>query len=162
MPAPVPGSSDDFLFYAPLRPVARALCGKISPNLITLLGIVPSALVVVAILERNVCLALIAFVVRYAFDCLDGSVARECKQTSDFGYWLDLGVDSTTTVAIVAALTATYTGVSPLLAGVAAAVLIPCCGVQVVEKMHNDLFLFEGGLLAGALALGEMSFRGRA
>ena len=160
MPSPAPGSTDDVLFYAPLRPVARALCGTLSPNAITLVGIVPSALVVVAIAQRKVALALAAFVVRYVFDCLDGSVARECGQTSDVGRWLDWAVDAVQTVAIVAALAATYTDVSPLLAGAAAAAMIPCA-TRGALLVHDDLFLWEFGLLLGALTLGEHSIHSR-
>ena len=163
MPAPAPGSTDDVLFYSPLRPVVRALSGTLSPNAITVLGIMPSALVVVAILERRVALALLAFILRYAFDCLDGRVARETNQTSEFGAWLDWAVDSILTVAIVAALAATYTNVNPLVAGAAVTILLPCATHVInTPRVHNNLFLCEALPLLGALLLGEYSIRRRA
>ena len=160
MPAPDPGSTDDVLFYSPLRPVVRALSGTLSPNTITVMGIIPSALVVIAILERDVILALLAFILRYAFDCLDGSVARETNQTSEFGAWLDWAVDSILTVAIFAALAATYTNINPLVAGAAVMILLPCATHLIhTPRVHNDLFLCEFLPLLGALMLGEYSIR---
>ena len=163
MPAPDPGSTDDVLFYAPLRPVVRALCGTVSPNAITLMNIVPSVVVVLAILKRNVVLALLAFTVRFAFDCLDGSVARECNQTSAVGAWLDWAVDAALTVAIVVALVATYTTVDPLVAGAAVVVALPCATRAVhAPQVHNNLFVSELVALLGALVLGEYTMRRRA
>lgn len=87
--------SVDYLFYKNIiNPIACRIC-FINPNLITILGCLLSVPVCYNILyskDINICFLL--FFLRAFFDCLDGSIARQCNRQTKLGGLLDILSDS--------------------------------------------------------------------
>lgn len=106
MPLPS-GGSDVHIYTHICIPLARALCGVVSPNMVTAAGFVVSMF-----LARNVLLGggiaagLVLTCVRGILDLLDGSVARSCDQKTKLGVLLDISSDCAAVVAVSAAFSA--------------------------------------------------------
>jgi len=90
MPRPQKNSTDDYLFYSIADKITPKLCGLISPNAITLLGFIPTFMLMKNFYYSK---GLIDFGVwmwlYYFLDCLDGQLARDCNQTTIHGAFLD-------------------------------------------------------------------------
>lgn len=74
-----------------LAPLVKPLA-KVHPNLLTLLGSIPSLLFFVAILSHHYVLALLTSFLQL-FDLLDGMVARKYKKVTNFGGFFDSTMD---------------------------------------------------------------------
>lgn len=74
-----------------LTPLVKPLA-KVNPNLLTLLGSIPSILFFVAIVTQQYILALLTFVLQLV-DLLDGMVARKYKKVTNFGGFFDSTMD---------------------------------------------------------------------
>jgi CDP-diacylglycerol--glycerol-3-phosphate 3-phosphatidyltransferase len=74
-----------------LEPLVKPLA-KVHPNLLTLLGSIPSLLFFVAVLSHQYVFALFTFILQL-FDLLDGMVARKYKKVSNFGGFFDSTMD---------------------------------------------------------------------
>ncbi len=84
------------------EPLAKLLSG-VSPNVLTLLGSIPSLLFFVFIISHNYIWALVAFAGN-AFDLLDGMIARKYNKTTNFGGFLDSTVDRISDFLTITAL----------------------------------------------------------
>lgn len=84
-----------------LEPLVKQLHG-VNPNVLTLLGSIPSLLFFVFLLNHWYVAALIVFVGN-AFDMLDGLVARKYNKTSAFGGFLDSFMDRISDFFIITA-----------------------------------------------------------
>jgi len=87
-------STDYYLYNYITNPIAKRIC-FISPNIITFLG----TLLVIPIIQNlvnngSVYVYMFLIILRYLFDCFDGSVARECNKKSKFGAIFDILSDS--------------------------------------------------------------------
>jgi phosphatidylglycerophosphate synthase len=103
MPEPSPFSTDEFI-YTPCRKLAPRLCGGVlRPNEITVLGVAPALVAVAGVLARDPFVAVAGIILRHVCDCLDGSVARACGETSEFGRLLDHWTDAAFAAGMVAA-----------------------------------------------------------
>ena len=98
----------DHPLYKGCRVVAPRLCGVVTPNEITLLGILPAIVAVFGVCLRQPALAVTGITLRHVADCLDGTVARVCAQRSELGRQLDHWTDVTFTVAMGLAFLWTY------------------------------------------------------
>ena len=74
-----------------LEPVIKPL-SKFNPNVLTLIGSIPSLLFFVAVVNHYYILALCTSVL-HLFDHLDGMVARKYKKVTAFGGFLDSTLD---------------------------------------------------------------------
>lgn len=84
-----------------LEPVAVRL-HKISPNILTLVGSIPSLLFFVFLLNHWYVAALLIFIGN-AFDMVDGMVARKYNKTTAFGGFLDSFMDRISDFLIITA-----------------------------------------------------------
>jgi phosphatidylglycerophosphate synthase len=73
------------------------------PNEITVLGVAPALVAVAGVLVRDPFVAVTGIVLRHVCDCLDGSVARMCDETSEFGRLLDHWTDAAFAAGMLAA-----------------------------------------------------------
>ena len=129
MPHPSSHSIDAVVYDYLVTPVARRLCGHVHPNTITFI-----ALLFVAVLGWALCSpsvgvggVVVLFLVRYYMDCLDGEVARECRQQSDFGALFDVVSDAIATCVLnlIVIVTCLRRGGGPLRIGLVALLLLP-------------------------------------
>jgi phosphatidylglycerophosphate synthase len=74
-----------------LEPAVKPLA-KVNPNLLTLLGSIPSLLFFVAIVQNHFVLALFTSILHLS-DLFDGMVARKYKRVTIFGGFLDSTMD---------------------------------------------------------------------
>lgn len=74
-----------------LEPVVKHL-SKVDPNILTLLGSIPSLLFFVFVLAHWYLFALVAFIGN-GFDLIDGMVARKYQKVTAFGGFLDSTMD---------------------------------------------------------------------
>lgn len=72
------------------------------PNALTILGIIPSILFFVFVLQGNYVLALIAFLGN-AIDILDGALARSQNKVTAFGGFLDSTIDRISDALVISA-----------------------------------------------------------
>ena len=151
--------TDKVIFYSWLRPLARKLCGTLSPNAVTTIGIIPALLTVFAAMHRRFDLATVAFFIRYAFDCLDGAVARECNQCSKFGNDYDGAVDVIFMLLLGLAWARTYAPGHRSAYILAPAMLYGICYL-IGKYAYDDQFLLQVTLLAFAFSMGERSRAG--
>ena len=103
MPEPSPFSTDDII-YSQCRKLAPRLCGGVlRPNEITVIGVVPSLVAMAGVLIRDPSVAVAGIVLRHVCDCLDGTVARTCGETSELGRLLDHWTDAAFAAGMLAA-----------------------------------------------------------
>lgn len=76
-----------------LEPVARTLFGNVSPNLISILALLPGLVSVAAIVQGEWVWGIGFWFLNRILDGLDGVVARIHDKKSDFGGYLDLLLD---------------------------------------------------------------------
>jgi len=76
----------------------------VTPNILTTLGLISSALCVYNLYNKNINLAVIFLILRCYFDYSDGLLARKYNQETDFGDWYDHIVDITFTLFFVIVL----------------------------------------------------------
>jgi phosphatidylglycerophosphate synthase len=164
MPEPPPNATDYFLFYQWVKPLSKHLCGKISPNTVTLLGLLPAFACAWAVYSRRIGLALLFFTLRFFMDTLDGSIARTCHQQSNFGKIFDEFADVVTDVLIVIAWTAAY--ISTTSSALSTAFVLILVGeivsrrwLRLTDMAHDNLFLWEVGLFSAALIGGEFKLK---
>jgi CDP-diacylglycerol--glycerol-3-phosphate 3-phosphatidyltransferase len=75
-------------------PIAGLIsCLGISPNILTLLGLMANAVVGLAIVRGQLRLAGVLAILASLFDAFDGALARASDQTSPFGAFLDSTLD---------------------------------------------------------------------
>lgn len=79
-----------------------ALLSNVHPNVLTLLGIIPSILFFVLAINKLYLFALIAFI-GTAFDMIDGMIARKYNKITKFGGFLDSTFDRISDFLIIAA-----------------------------------------------------------
>ena len=84
-----------------LEPAVKPLT-KVNPNLLTLLGSIPSLLFFVAILSHHYIFALLTSVLQL-IDLLDGMVARRYHKVSNFGGFFDSTMDRVADFLIITA-----------------------------------------------------------
>jgi phosphatidylglycerophosphate synthase len=84
-----------------LEPLTRQLSG-VNPNLLTLVGSIPSLLFFVFLISHWYTLALIIFL-GMSLDMLDGLVARKYHKTSAFGGFLDSFMDRVSDFFVITA-----------------------------------------------------------
>lgn len=75
---------------------------NVNPNILTLLGSIPSLLFFVFVLSHHYLLAIVAFI-GSAFDMLDGMVARKYNKVTPFGAFLDSSLDRVSDFFIITA-----------------------------------------------------------
>ncbi len=78
---------------------------KISPSLLTFLGLVSSVSTAFFFYEGRLSLALIFLILTGFFDVMDGAVARLLNKTSDFGAFFDSVLDRYSDAAVLIGLT---------------------------------------------------------
>ena len=87
-------SIDGFFIYPILNKISNCLCNlPLSPNLITLLNIIPSYFILKKLLEKKCNNIFSLLFIRCLLDCFDGSLARICNKTSKLGAKLDKLLD---------------------------------------------------------------------
>ncbi len=82
-------------------PIASALSG-INPNIITLLGSIPSLVFFVSVINGLYFIALVAFFGNL-FDLIDGMIARKYNKVTAFGGFLDSTLDRVSDFFIITA-----------------------------------------------------------
>jgi phosphatidylglycerophosphate synthase len=94
MPRPSPKTFDGKYVYTKLDKIIPFFCkNNISPNLVTISSI-PIIIAMYYAMVNHYYFATLVFVVLIrVIDCLDGTVARQCKKTSKMGSYLDTLVD---------------------------------------------------------------------
>lgn len=75
------------------KPIASAVPLSVTPGSITLFAFLCGCCCCASAAHRNCSLSLVFWVLNRSLDCLDGAVARERKQQSDLGGFLDLLYD---------------------------------------------------------------------
>jgi CDP-diacylglycerol--glycerol-3-phosphate 3-phosphatidyltransferase len=91
------------LVRARLLTIGSALAGLgLTPNMLTIIGLVLNAVVAVIIATGNPVWGGILLLFASAFDMLDGAVARATGLTSDFGGFLDSTIDRYSEVVVFA------------------------------------------------------------
>lgn len=94
MPRPSLSSFDGKYIYPKLDKITPYFCrNNISPNLITISAIPLIILLYYAMINHYYASTLILVIIIRVIDCLDGTVARQCKKTSTIGSYLDTLVD---------------------------------------------------------------------
>lgn len=76
-----------------LEPVARALSGNISPNLVSFIALIPGLISAAAIVQGEWVWGIGFWFLNRILDGLDGVMARMYDKKSDFGGYLDLLLD---------------------------------------------------------------------
>ena len=101
MPCPIDdNSSDAFIYNNILNPLSKKLC-FIHPNYVTLTNMLIIIPLVYGILYKwSFSIFITLIFIRAILDCLDGSIARTCKTTSELGALLDRLGDSLTALCI--------------------------------------------------------------
>lgn len=85
----------------PVSTILRNISEKITPNMITTVGLVLGLACVYAIYNGNYKTAFVLYWVSYILDCLDGYYARKYKMMSKFGDYYDHVRDMTVNIAVV-------------------------------------------------------------
>jgi len=94
-------SNKKYLAEKILDPLVKPLA-KVNPNTLTLLGIIPSILFFVSIINHQYLLAIIAFAGNI-FDLIDGAAARKFNKVTKFGGVLDSTFDRISDFLIISA-----------------------------------------------------------
>lgn len=76
-----------------LHPLARAIGGRVHPNLLSLLGFGAGACAALLLARGNYATALGLWILNRVVDGLDGAVARHSGRQSDLGGYLDILLD---------------------------------------------------------------------
>ncbi len=104
------------------------------------------------------------------FDILDGAVARNCRQASSFGSFLDSVLDRYSDLALLVGLLIFYSGrgsvLYPVLVGLSimgtavvpysrakAEILIPRCNVGIMERAERILLIFLGTAISSLMPI---------
>ena len=105
MPCPIDdNSSDAFIYNNILNPLSKHIC-FIHPNYVTITNMIIIIPLVYGILYKWSFPTFITLIfVRAVLDCLDGSIARTCKTTSELGALLDRLGDSLALLSIATSL----------------------------------------------------------
>jgi phosphatidylglycerophosphate synthase len=136
-------SSDKWIVDGTLGWAIPLLCAaNVHPNVITLAALVLSAAIPWLHLHRRYFAVVICLLGRQVFDCLDGTVARQCNKTSTLGGYLDSLADVVGFYGVVFIVWYTLTGrqlVKSLVgAGVTqAALCLMLCVVFGSDWMHD-------------------------
>ncbi len=88
-----PKGREEFWAFYVLRPISiyfTCILSRVSPNLITILGIVSILLASWSFVRAEIFWGCILFHISYLFDCVDGEVARWRKRVSRNGKLLDM------------------------------------------------------------------------
>jgi len=92
MPEP-DGGLDYYIYNYLLNPIADNIC-FISPNTITTFGLLLTIPLFLNIIRReSITVGIILYLIIYLLDCLDGAVARKCKNGSKYGALYDTTAD---------------------------------------------------------------------
>lgn len=83
-----------------LQPIVKRFFGKISPNTLSLVAVIPGVLAALAVLEHAPLLGLLLWLLNRFLDGLDGLVARVHNKKSDWGGYLDLLLDFVVYLAV--------------------------------------------------------------
>ncbi|RLF96333.1 hypothetical protein DRN52_02570 [Thermococci archaeon] len=87
-----------------IRPLLMLLSGKVSPNQLTLLGLVTSTASFLSFWYDYIVIGAILVLVTGFFDLLDGALARHTGEGSKWGAFLDSLVDRYTEIIIIAGI----------------------------------------------------------
>lgn len=80
----------DKLLYHSIEYISDTIYNfKITPNMITFLGLITGLLSAYYLYEKQIIISLILWIVCYYLDLLDGYIARKYDQGSKFGGWFD-------------------------------------------------------------------------
>ena len=110
-----------FWFRNLLEPLARGLLAlRVSPNSLTVLGLVPAVAAGVVFAEGMVRLGGVLVGISGLFDMLDGLVARVGNKQTDFGALLDSTLDRFAEIAIFIGLAVCFQGSATLYGAVLA------------------------------------------
>ena len=134
-------------FRSMLEPLARALSsGKVHPNTITVMGLVPAILAGFAFAVGRVRLGGIFLGISGLLDLMDGLVAKISNRQTSFGAILDSTLDRYGEIAVFVGLAVLYRETTTLYA-----VMLALCGslmVSYVKARAEGLgFSCESGLL---------------
>ncbi len=160
-----------------LRPVGRLVSkGHISPNTVTLLGVVLQAVVAVYILQGRLLVAGVIAIAAALLDGVDGAVAKASGRTTRFGALLDSTTDRVSDALFFIPIAWLY-GVSPdiaerdepLVAATALAALVASflvsyikaraeglgleCNVGIAERAERVILLIAALILSPLLPL---------
>lgn len=83
----------------------RATGGKLTPNALTITGLVLHLPLGILIINNHLLIAGLGLIFVSLLDALDGALARVQKSTSDFGAWLDASSDRLKEVIVFGSLT---------------------------------------------------------
>ncbi len=154
--------SSRFKSYSDLviMPLATALARfGISPNALTILGFVGSALTAVAFAYTELGYALLFLLITSVLDAVDGAVARVANKTSNFGGFLDSVLDRYSDAFILLGLMLYlqkyYMLIFIVLAGsilvsytrAKAELVIPKCNVGIAERAERLIILITATFL---------------
>ena len=95
MPAPsnMTYSTDFYVYKYILIPISKSIC-FIHPNIITILNFAFMLPIVYNIIyDKSLLQLMFLMITRQLLDLLDGSIARSCNTSSDFGAYLDITLD---------------------------------------------------------------------
>ena len=88
--------SDYYLYKHIFNPIAKNIC-FIHPNIITIIGGLFTKPMYDNLKNNGSIIPFILFgLLKIIFDCLDGSIARQCNLRSEIGALLDIGMDTVT------------------------------------------------------------------
>jgi phosphatidylglycerophosphate synthase len=76
-------------FCEPVSNILRSISPKITPNMITSVGMVIGLCTIYALYKKQYILAFFLFWLCYIFDCLDGYYARKYNMVTRFGDYFD-------------------------------------------------------------------------
>lgn len=134
-----------------LRPLVAAL-GRVSPNVITLLALAVGLAAAGAAAQQLYGLGLALWAINRILDGLDGAVARETGQQTDFGGYLDIVADFVVYAAVPIGL---FLGQATLELGVSLALLLASFYVNGASWMYLAAILEKRS--AGAAARGDLT-----
>lgn len=134
-----------------LRPPARLLAGRVSPNAITLLALSAGAACAFLLARGAYAAGLVAWLLSRVLDGLDGLVARETGRVTDLGGYLDLLLDMVVYAAVPVALAVGRPHESGLL--LALALLLGSFYLNLGSWLYLSALLEKRG--TGARARGE-------
>ncbi|NOZ58581.1 MAG: CDP-alcohol phosphatidyltransferase family protein [Euryarchaeota archaeon] len=144
-----------------IMPFARLFAALgLSPNLLTLMGLLASVATAFALAAKRLELALLFLLLTGFFDAIDGAVARLTRRESKFGAFLDATLDRYADAAVIIGI-ALYLESHYLLAFMAllgcfmvsytrarAELFIPRCDVGLGERAERLLIIIIALLLA--------------
>lgn len=140
----------------------------LGPNALTFIGLGLNGFASWALAQGEWLSAASLIVFAGFFDILDGAVARNCREASSFGSFLDSVIDRYSDLSLLVGLLLFYarqgSGLYPVLVGIAlmgtvvvpyararAEAVIPRCNVGILERPERILLLFVGAAIPATM-----------